>query len=508
MITGESVPVNKKEGDSVITATINLSAPIYIRAIRVGSDTTLSRIIQLVQDAQASPKAPIEQLADNISSIFVPVVILLALITFIVWEVLSVKNLYPDEWVPMGENKTIFSLMLAVTVLVIACPCGLGLASPTAVMVGTGVAAKYGVLVKGGGYALEMANRITTVAFDKTGTLTMGKPIVTHSWIDKSTEEEDNSLDQRVAIWKILGRVGSASNHPLSKSIEKKARYIIEALAKNPNLSDSELIINNVDIADEDLVSSNGEDLFEGVSITNAQEVPGRGLLATLTLSKAISENLTGKLRYVRALNVFLGNQEWMNENHARYENSRQAKACRDLLTDWQNLGQSIVLVAASPIAGDEEPSSADNHKDGCKNACACDICNCASNSLCCSASKTMMISQLAIADIPRPESTQLIAELRKRDIEVWMITGDNERTGRVIGKQLGIPADYVLAGVKPEQKADKIRNLQRRGIRSGNSYDENSFWKRNGKQHHQAVVAMVGDGINDSPALAQADVG
>ncbi|CAO3623729.1 unnamed protein product [Mucor hiemalis] len=508
MITGESIPVNKKEGDSVITATINLSAPIYIRAIRVGSDTTLSRIIQLVQDAQASPKAPIEQLADNISSIFVPVVILLALITFIVWEVLSVKSLYPDEWVPMGENKTIFSLMLAVTVLVIACPCGLGLASPTAVMVGTGVAAKYGVLVKGGGYALEMANRITTVAFDKTGTLTMGKPIVTHSWIDKSTKEEDNSLDQRVAIWKILGRVGSASNHPLSKSIEKKARYIIEALAKNPNLSDFELIINNVDIADEDLVPSNGEDLFEGVNITNAQEVPGRGLLATLTLSKAISENLTGKLRHVRALNVFLGNQEWMNENHARYENSRQAKACHDLLTDWQNLGQSIVLVAASPIAGDEEPSSADNHKDGCKNACACDICNCASNSLCCSASKTMMISQLAIADIPRPESTQLIAELRKRDIEVWMITGDNERTGRVIGKQLGIPAEYVLAGVKPEQKADKIRNLQRRGIRSGNSYGDNSFWKRNGKQHHQAVVAMVGDGINDSPALAQADVG
>lgn len=508
MITGESVPVNKKEGDSVITATINLSAPIYIRAIRVGSDTTLSRIIQLVQDAQASPKAPIEQLADNISSIFVPVVILLALITFIVWEVLSVKNLYPDEWVPMGENKTIFSLMLAVTVLVIACPCGLGLASPTAVMVGTGVAAKYGVLVKGGGYALEMANRITTVAFDKTGTLTMGKPIVTHSWINKSTREEDSNLDQRVSIWKILGRVASASNHPLSKAIEKKARYIIEALAKNPNLSDSELIVNNVDIADEELESSGADNLFDGVSITNAQEVPGRGLLATITLSKEISENLTGKLRNVRALNVFLGNQEWMNENHARYENSRQTKACRDLLIDWQNLGQSIVLVAASPVVGDEEPSSADDHKEGCKNACACDICNCATNSLCCSASKTMMISQLAIADIPRPESTQLIAELRKRGIEVWMITGDNERTGRVIGKQLGIPADYVLAGVKPEQKADKIRNLQRRGIRSGNTHGDSSFWKRNGKEHHQAVVAMVGDGINDSPALAQADVG
>lgn len=131
MITGESVPVNKKEGDTVISATINLSAPIYIRAIRVGSDTTLSRIIQLVQDAQASPKAPIEQLADNISSVFVPIVIALAIIVFIVWEIASVKNLYPDIWVPEGESKTIFSVMLAVSVLVIACPCGLGLASPT-----------------------------------------------------------------------------------------------------------------------------------------------------------------------------------------------------------------------------------------------------------------------------------------------------------------------------------------------------------------------------------------
>lgn len=510
MITGESVPVNKKVGDSVITATINLSAPIYIRAIRVGSDTTLSRIIQLVQDAQASPKAPIEQLADNISAVFVPVVIVLALVTFIVWEVLSVKDLYPDDWVPMGENKTIFSLMLAVTVLVIACPCGLGLASPTAVMVGTGVAAKYGVLVKGGGYALEMANRITTVAFDKTGTLTMGKPIVTHSWIEQPSKFGDRSTSQRIAIWKILGRVGSASNHPLSKSIEKKARFIINSLIEDPTLSDSALISNNIDIADTEETSTSGSDVFEGVTITNAQEVPGRGLLATITVTKDISEHLAGKLCNVRALNVFLGNQEWMNENHARYQNSRQATSCHDLLTDWQNLGQSIVLVAASPVSGNDEEVSSDSlHKDGCKDVCACVVCNCATSSLCCSASQTMMISQLAIADIARPEATQLICELRKRNIEVWMITGDNERTGKVIGKQLGIPADFVLAGVKPEQKADKIRNLQRRGIRPNDTYNSNrKFWKRNGQKHQNAVVAMVGDGINDSPALAQADVG
>ncbi|KAG1474580.1 hypothetical protein G6F56_000280 [Rhizopus delemar] len=500
MITGESLPVNKKEGDSVISATINLSAPIYIRAIRVGSDTTLSRIIQLVQDAQASPKAPIEQLADNISSVFVPIVIGIAIVVFIVWEVVSVKGLYPEEWVPEGESKTIFSVMLAVSVLVIACPCGLGLASPTAVMVGTGVAARYGVLVKGGGYALEMANRITTIAFDKTGTLTVGKPIVTHSWIDPTGNEE--KATQRIGTWKILGRVSSASNHPLSKAIEKKARYIVHTLTVNPEISNSELITN--DVEHEETIPETDQDLFEGVAITNAQEIPGRGLLATVTLSQDISDHLPGKLRQVRALNVYLGNQEWMDENSARYQHARQAAVCHKLLTEWQDLGQSIVLVSASPVLGSDQDPELDNHQEGCKNACACIVCRCSTRGLCCTASKTMMLSQLAVADIPRPEAPTLIAELRKRNIEVWMITGDNERTGRVIGEKLGIPHEFVLAGVKPEQKADKIRNLQRRGIRDKENKGRTG-WKNKTKP---AVVAMIGDGINDSPALAQSDVG
>ncbi|CEG63354.1 hypothetical protein RMATCC62417_00508 [Rhizopus microsporus] len=505
MITGESVPVNKKEGDTVISATINLNAPIYIRAIRVGSDTTLSRIIQLVQDAQASPKAPIEQLADKISSVFVPIVIALAIIVFIVWEIASVKNLYPDAWVPEGENKTIFSVMLAVSVLVIACPCGLGLASPTAVMVGTGVAAHYGVLVKGGGYALEMANRITTIAFDKTGTLTMGKPVVTNSWIDRTGHTDENA--QRIGVWKILGRVSSASSHPLSKAIEKKARSILYKLESNPKVSDSGL--SDIDCEDGETSDTDRSDLFEGVAITNVQEIPGRGLLATMTVSEDISNCLPGRLKHMRALNVYLGNQEWMDENHARYQNARQAKMCAQLLTEWQDLGQSIVLVAASPVMnGPEDDEQLDSHREGCNNACACAVCRCSTNSVCCTASKTLMISQLAIADIPRPEAPAVVAELRKRNIDIWMITGDNERTGRVIGAKLGIPSEFVLAGVKPEQKADKIRNLQRRGIREGSVDSKKHIWKKHGRPTKPAVVAMVGDGINDSPALAQSDVG
>ncbi|KAI8373026.1 E1-E2 ATPase-domain-containing protein [Radiomyces spectabilis] len=510
MITGESVPVNKQKNDNVITATINLSSPVYIRAIRVGSDTTLSRIIQMVQDAQASAKAPIEKLADQISSVFVPVVIALAIITYVVWQIASVKNLYPEDWLPEGETKTIFSIMLGVSVLVIACPCGLGLASPTAVMVGTGIAARYGVLVKGGGYALEMANRITTVAFDKTGTLTLGKPMVTDEWIAAASTEQ-TALQ---SIWKILGRVTSVSNHPLSKSIEKKAKRIIRGVDQNVTTA-ADLAAQEQEEEEQEgeEQTENTKDYFGGVNITNAKEVAGRGILATLTLSEEISRHLPVRLQGQRIFNVFLGNQEWMDENHARYENAEQAKTCQQQLGDWQDQGKSIVMISLSPVttgtAGTSNKSSAmsNAHKEGCNNACACAVCHCAAASVCCSASRTMMLAQLAVADIARPESRQVVAELRKRNIEVWMVTGDNERTGRVVAQQLGIDKDCVLAGVKPEQKADKVRNLQRRGVRTEKA---GKIWRKKNKdgKPQQAVVAMIGDGINDSPALAQADVG
>ncbi|KAI9488518.1 E1-E2 ATPase-domain-containing protein [Zychaea mexicana] len=510
MITGESVPVSKKESDDVITATINLTSSIYIRAIRVGSDTTLSRIIQLVQDAQASPKAPIEHFADKISSVFVPIVIALAIITFIIWEVVSVYDLYPEEWVGESGDKTTFALMLAVTVLVIACPCGLGLASPTAVMVGTGVAAQYGVLVKGGGYALEMASRITTIAFDKTGTLTLGKPVVTNSWTapaigSSSSSTEDDETQRQNAIWKVLGRVTSASNHPLSKAIEKRAKINLGARGDEAD-DDSE---SNCSSSDEQ--AHTGRDFFEGVALKNAKEVAGRGVMATMTLSPEMAR-LVWPSRHAtpenteqqeRAVNVFLGNQEWMDENRARYANVRQAQQCQDQLVQWQNKGQSIVIMSISPVTS---PGEEKLHTDGCNNDCACTVCRCSTGSVCCSTSRTMMMAQVAVADVVRPEAKDVVQQLRKQGLEVWMITGDNERTGRVIADQLSIDSDCVLAGVKPEQKADKIRNLQRRGgLERRNRL---KFWKQHASTLVQPVVAMVGDGINDSPSLAQADVG
>ncbi|KAI8344341.1 E1-E2 ATPase-domain-containing protein [Chlamydoabsidia padenii] len=504
MITGESVPVSKQPGDDVISATINLTSPVYLRALRVGSDTTLSRIIQLVQDAQASPKAPIEQLADKISSVFVPIVILLALVTFITWQVLSAKGMYPAEWVAHGESSTVFSIMLGVSVLVIACPCGLGLASPTAVMVGTGVAARYGVLVKGGGHALEMASRITTVAFDKTGTLTLGKPVVTDSWINYSKNSKED--EGNAAVWKILGRMASISNHPLSKAIEKNARTTLRYLSTGAS-SDNDDSDNDTNDAKKKI------DWFDGVSVVHAKEIPGRGVTATLTISDDIAKHLTGKLHGIRALNVFLGNQAWMDENHARYETSLYTANQQHQQIQWQDQGKSIVMFSASPVAGQVEEGV--SHQEGCRNSCACVVCHCSSSSVCCSASRTMMLAQVAIADIPRPEAIKVVEQLKKLGVQVWMVTGDNERTGRVVAAQLGIDKDFVLAGVKPEQKADKIRNLQRRGLVDASSTSSSwlvrFFFSRNNNNNNgfrHAVVAMVGDGINDSPALAQADVG
>ncbi|KAI8890954.1 HAD-like protein [Backusella circina FSU 941] len=273
---------------------------------------------------------------------------------------------------------------------------------------------------------------------------------------------------------------------------------------RNPKTTDRNLIQDNLE-AEDFLPETTANDMFEGVTITNAQEVAGRGLLATLTLSQAISDKLPGKFHNVHAINVFLGNQEWMNENYARYQNRRLAKECSELLGNWQDQGQSIVLVSALPVGGNKSIEHVGTHSDGCKNACACVVCHCSSKSVCCTASQTMMIVQFVIADIPRPEAAQLITKLRKRKIEVWMITGDNERTGQVIGEKLGIPKGYVLAGIKPEQNSDKIRNLQRRGTRG---HSVHCFWRKNESQPETAVVAMVGDGINYSPALALADVG
>ncbi|KAF9207413.1 serine/threonine protein kinase Ran1 [Podila verticillata] len=473
MITGESLPVQKTERKSkVISATINLSSVIQVKATKVGKDTTLSRIIQLVQDAQASPKAPIEAL-----------------------------------------------------VLVIACPCALGLASPAAVMVGTGVAAKYGILVKGGGFALEMAKRLDIVVFDKTGTLTTGKPKMTDSWVLPSTDKANTDM-----VFQILGKVEAGSSHPVALAVAKGAA---ELLYKVPFSSEGQEQEQEDD--EEENEAHVLQKQFNHVKIAHIREVAGRGLSATLTLA----DNLTLEgYGHFRALNVLVGNEKWMQENGAHYpvqvaSQDRQAELAR-----WQSEGKSVVLCAISPAVSNNNGSvvsiaaASMSTEATCKcELCACIDCNCTTKLG--SANVPLIVAQVSVADTARPEAAEVIAGLEAQGVETWMLTGDHPTTAQAIARQLGITK--VIAGVLPEDKAAKVKQLQQAGRPvstsswtkvfgkkktpvqatggsiemgpsppSGSKFDETSSFR----QMRPAIVAMVGDGINDSPALAQSNLG
>jgi Cu+-exporting ATPase len=390
MLTGEADPVYKKTGSKVYGGTISEMGVILFRVVKVGSETTLARIIRLVQDAQAS-RAPIQEFADRVSSVFVPVVLLLALITLISWLFFGDFSKLPSYQTPL-----LISIEHAISVLVIACPCALGLATPTAVMVATGVAAKYGILVKGGGAALELAKEVKTVVFDKTGTLTMGKPSVSDTVI--------NPIITDSQFWSFVSGIESNSDHPLAKAVCVYGK--------------------------EFLVGTE-----EPVSISSVEEIGGKGLKATV---------VSHSIRY----QVVIGNERWLTENGCVVKEEDKL-----LLAAWKESGKSIVMVGATP----------EDSLDG------------------------MVMGIISVSDQVRPEAATVIRNLMASGIEVWMLTGDHEKTARAVAQLLGIPNDHIFAQVLPEEKYEKVKQLQMR---------------------NQGKVAMVGDGINDSVALAQADVG
>lgn len=365
MLTGESMPVEKTEGDSIIGASMNKNGSIDYRATKVGKDTTLSQIIQLVEEAQGS-KAPIAKLADIITGYFVPIVMALAFISGIVWL--------------LAGQSFIFALTILISVLVIACPCALGLATPTAIMVGTGKGAEHGVLIKSGD-ALESIHNIQTVVFDKTGTLTEGKPVVTDTVLSKQATVTEESLLRMAAS------AEKGSEHPLGEAIVKEAE-------------------------EKGIAAQDASD-FEAI--------PGQGL-------KAVVEGKT----------IFFGNKKLMTEQSLDYQALENAA---DRLADE---GKTPMYLA---IDGKVE-------------------------------------GLIAVADTLKENSMETIKALKKRGIEVAMITGDNTRTANAVAQKAGI--DRVLSDVLPEDKANEVKKLQSEGKK----------------------VAMVGDGINDAPALAQSDIG
>jgi len=391
IITGESMAVPKKAGDKIIGGTLNLNGTVHMRATRVGSETGLAQIIRLVEQAQAD-KAPIQNYADRVSGHFVPTVVIISIVTFLVWLILCAAGVADGIMEKDHETSPFrFALKFAISVVVIACPCALGLATPTAVMVGTGIGANNGILIKGGGH-LETAHKITAVIFDKTGTLTSGKPVVTeYSTFAKFTDKN--------RVLQLVASAEASSEHPLASAVVNFAT-----------------------------VSQSVKILHQPQEFT---AVVGQGVKAL-----------------VDGQDIMIGSRTWMEENNMPLSTisdfEDKVNAVDEKLKQLEQEGKTVILFAI------------DNSLAG----------------------------YMAIADQIKPEALATVRTLRKMGIISWMVTGDNRRTAHAIAKQVGI--EHVFAEVLPAHKSKKVHDL-----RSGGH-----------------IVAMVGDGINDSPALAESDVG
>ena len=382
MVTGEPIPVTKTIGEEVIGATINKTGSFKFQASRVGKDTVLAQIVKLVRDAQAS-KAEIQKLADRVTGWFVPVVVIIASVTWITWFSLT-------------GNFTL-AMVNAVSVLIIACPCALGLATPTSIMVGTGKGAENGILIKSA-EILELAHQLQTIVLDKTGTITQGKPTVTN-YVTVNGTADRNELK----LLSLVTAVEKNSEHPLAEAIVNYGRSQVGTVLEPP-------------------------------AVTDFEAIPGMGVQGI------VSDRL-----------VQIGTQRWMDELNI------DTKFLQDSQQTWEAEAKTTAWIAV------------DGKIEGL----------------------------IGIADAIKPSSVEVVTKLKKIGLEVIMLTGDNQQTADAIAREVGIVK--AIAGVKPDQKANTIKSLQQEKSVGVNS---SSTLKK------PKIVAMVGDGINDAPALAQADIG
>ncbi|XP_059739505.1 copper-transporting ATPase 1 isoform X4 [Bos taurus] len=443
LITGEAMPVAKKSGSTVIAGSINQNGSLLIRATHVGADTTLSQIVKLVEEAQTS-KAPIQQFADKLSGYFVPFIVIVSIATLLVWIIIGFLNFEIVETYFPGYNRSIsrtetiirFAFQASITVLCIACPCSLGLATPTAVMVGTGVGAQNGILIKGG-EPLEMAHKVKVVVFDKTGTITHGTPVVNQVKV----LVESNRIS-RNKILAIVGTAESNSEHPLGAAITKYCKQeldtetlgtcidfqVVPGCGINCKVTNIEALLhkNNWKIEENNIKNASLVQIDE----SNEQSSTSSSMIIDAQFSNALN---------AQQYKVLIGNREWMIRNGLAINNS-----VNDSMTEHERRGRTAVLVAV-----DDE-----------------------------------LCGLIAIADTVKPEAELAVHILKSMGLEVVLMTGDNSKTARSIASQVGITK--VFAEVLPSHKVAKVKQLQEEGKR----------------------VAMVGDGINDSPALAMANVG
>ncbi len=388
MITGESMPVHKKINSLVIGSTINKFGAFTFQATKIGKDTVLSQIIKMVEEAQGS-KAPIQRLADLVSSYFVPAVFVVAILTFLIWFFFGPAPAFT------------FALINFVAVLIIACPCALGLATPMAIMVSSGSAATRGILIKDAA-SLEIANKVDTVILDKTGTLTEGKPQLTDIVAFNNEQEE--------GILNFAASLEQRSEHPLAQAILQYAASL-DQKSSHP--------------LDRAILDEVVKEKIELYKLENFKAISGKGLRGFLRIKS-------------QKVEAYLGNRALVADvglDSSPYEND---------IVKLENEGKTVmILVVDKKIKG-----------------------------------------ALAVADVLKKESKEAVRALQKNNIDVWMITGDNNRTARAIAAQAGI--DNIMSEVLSNQKSEKVRELQNQG----------------------KIVAMIGDGINDAPALTQANIG
>jgi Cu+-exporting ATPase len=388
MVTGESMPVHKKIGSVVIGSTINKFGTFTFQATKVGKDTVLSQIIKMVEEAQGS-KAPIQRLADLVSSYFVPAVFVVAILTFVLWLFFGPTPAFT------------FALVNFVAVLIIACPCALGLATPMAIMVSSGSAASRGILIKDAA-SLEIANKIDTVILDKTGTLTEGKPQLTDIIVFNN--------EQKVEILNFAASLEQRSEHPLAQAILQYAASL-DQKSSHP--------------LDQTIIDEATREKIELYKLEDFKAISGKGLRGFLQIQNQKVEAYLGN----RTLVIDLG---------------LDISPFEDNIRKLENAGKTVmILIVDKKLKG-----------------------------------------ALAVADVLKKESKEAIEVLKKNNIDVWMLTGDNDRTARAIAKEVGI--ENVMSEILPDKKSEKVRELQKQG----------------------KIVAMIGDGINDAPALTQANIG
>lgn len=386
MLTGEAQPVAKGPGDEVYAGTQNLgNERLLVKVKAAGEGTLLDGIVQAVRQGQTH-SAPIERTAEKITGVFVPVVVYIAISVWFIWTFLVPLSNFGQDLLPPGLTWGLLGMEFAIATFVVACPCGIGLAAPTALYVGSGIAAKYGILARGGGEAFEDGSNIEVVCFDKTGTITKGSElVVTDSW-SKEGRDRDNIL-------RIAARMESESAHPLAKAIVSYAPGM---------LRDDHMKV---------------------------EFVPGRGL---------------------KSGSLLLGNERLIEENNVSIPPEQIST-----LQKWKSQGKSVILAS----------------QDG------------------------ELKLMLAARDAVRPEAPEVIHELQAQGIQCWMISGDSVLTAQAVAAEVGIPSSNIVADVLPDEKVDHIKRLQ---------MTANAATRHSGR----AIVAMVGDGINDAPSLATADVG